>query len=140
MGGAAGDSLSVANGQQFSAKDNGFMYGELEENCAKMNKGGWWYSSRCEDSLNSAFHNYAFPGYGYGGLRWQTFDTSSAIVKARMMIRASEDPKWPAAEFYTLGMVVATQGPDGTISVEIRAEDEDDYLDLDFFDRDFILV
>jgi len=139
LGGAAGDSLSFAKGQKFAAKDHDLGRDKLGH-CALINQGGWWYSPySCDNSLNTAFSDYGFPAYRYG-VRWQSFDTTSAIVKTRMMIRSSEDQQGHlvplGAEMYTLWMVTANQGVDGTISVEIRGDQEDE---LDSFDHDFIM-
>ncbi|KAM6909410.1 fibrinogen alpha chain [Xenentodon cancila] len=87
--GDAGDALATPSslgGLKFSTfdKDND----KLEENCAEVYGGGWWYDSCQGANLNGVYHNVGSPVKN--GIVWPTYKPATYSLKtARMFIRAA---------------------------------------------------
>ena len=87
--GTAGDSFTSHLGAPFSTKDRDNDYAS-GKHCAKMSKGGWWYTQCRESNLNSLYHNGSHNSQA-DGINWNQWkgDNYSAM-RSEMKIRPAD--------------------------------------------------
>lgn len=83
LGGNAGDSLSVNNGQAFTTfdRDNNDNPGSL--NCAAEYHGAWWYAGCHESNLNGNYQNTTY-GKGIHWISITGYDQSLTFVEMKI--------------------------------------------------------
>lgn len=82
MGGSAGDSLSSHSGKPFSTYDRD--NDDMEQNCAKVVQGAWWYHACYSSNLNARYAVNGKEAHQYG-VDWATGNGISKSYKRTEM-------------------------------------------------------
>ena len=78
-----GDSLSYHLGMQFSTKDHDKdMYWD---NCAELEKGGWWYKACSQSNLNGRYIQGGKTNGDMSGITWATWKGDEYSLKSVVM-------------------------------------------------------